>query len=823
MKTNPIKPSIFRLLALAGLALIFTLNSCTFSLQNIIGLGGTSTPAVPAGPTSTPIPAASVTFTVTLPSPLLSGEVLNLSVLDEITGLGLNPLNYPMQGMDALHYTANIPFAIHSVVKYRYVRQGTLPTLETTSTNSPVRYRMVVVTGPDSVEDVVSSWADGTFNSPFGRISGQILEASSSSPLPDILIAAAGQQTLTDSNGKFNIENVPAGTHNLVAFSLNGEFQALQQGAHVEVGRDTEANLSLKSADPVDVTFIVTVPPKTISNVPVRLAGSYYQAGNTFGDLFGGLSNVASLLPLLTPMPDGRYSATLKLRAGMDFRYKYTLGDGFWNAEHNPDGSFIVRQLIVPQTNSTYEVHDVISTWQAGAASPILFEVSAPSKTPVSDILSIQFNPYGWTEPIQMWPRGNNQWVYELYSPLNMLGDFEYRYCRNDQCGVADDVQTRPGQLGRPVSTSLAPEDLQDTINNWTWFTPSSPAAQVGLPVNTRSNGFWAGVEFLPMDDLSWQPWMGLAIQNIQSLSSNWLVLSPTWTVSRTSPLVFSQVPGVDPLWSDNNSLVSLGRASNMNVALFPQVNLPADMDTWWKTAPRTTDWWNSWYNRYIEFVDYQADLASKSNAQALILGGDWVLPALPGGVLSDGSASNVPADVESRWASVLVHVRKHFSGTILWAVTYDGKMRPIPDIAKSLDGLYLLWHTPLSSSGPEDLYSSAGQLLDDEIKPLQASLGKPVIIAAAYSSSSGSSSVSTSLDAVLQPGNSQLVVDLKAQADIYQALMRAVNDRSWIGGFVSRGYYPPVALQDASASIHGKPAADVLWYWYPRMLGIVH
>jgi len=60
------------------------------------------------------------------------------------------------------------------------------------------------------------------------------------------------------------------------------------------------------------------------------------------------------------------------------------------------------------------------------------------------------------------------------------------------------------------------------------------------------------------------------------------------------------------------------------------------------------------------------------------------------------------------------------------------------------------------------------------------------------------------------------------SQADIYQALFRAINSRLWITGFVSRGYYPPTILQDKSASIHGKPAADILWYWYPRLLGAV-
>ena len=71
-------------------------------------------------------------------------------------------------------------------------------------------------------------------------------------------------------------------------------------------------------------------------------------------------------------------------------------------------------------------------------------------------------------------------------------------------------------------------------------------------------------------------------------------------------------------------------------------------------------------------------------------------------------------------------------------------------------------------------------------------------------------------------PDNPAFSVDMKSQADIYQALLSAVNSRLWITGFISRGYYPPTILQDKSASIHGKPAADILWYWYPRLLGVV-
>jgi hypothetical protein len=336
----------------------------------------------------------------------------------------------------------------------------------------------------------------------------------------------------------------------------------------------------------------------------------------------------------------------------------------------------------------------------------------------------------------------------------------------------------------------------------------------VGLPVTARPAGFWAGVEFLPDYDPTWQAWTPSAIQNVQAVHANWLVLAPTWTVGRTSPFVFSPVPGTDPLWADNLDTISRARAANLNVALFPAPNLPADVASWWSTAPRSVDWWDQWFDRYTAFAVYHADLAAKTGVQALILGGDWAGPALPG-------ASGAPSDAAARWSAAMAKVRQHFSGAVYWAVPYPDGLASVPDFVRSLDGVYLLWHAPLGGSGVDALAASAGNLFDSQVQPFQAALGKPVVIAVAYPAASGAASAALPLQTILQPGNDAAPLDLQAQADVYEALMIAVNARPWLGGFVSRGYYVPVALQDASASVHGKPAADVLWYWYPRFLGI--
>jgi hypothetical protein len=110
--------------------------------------------------------------------------------------------------------------------------------------------------------------------------------------------------------------------------------------------------------------------------------------------------------------------------------------------------------------------------------------------------------------------------------------------------------------------------------------------------------------------------------------------------------------------------------------------------------------------------------------------------------------------------------------------------------------------------------------------------LNKPLTLAVAYPSAAGSASgcIPNGQGGCLdwtelnrpKPDLSAVNLNLQLQADIYEAMLTAVNSRAWISGFVSRGYYPPASLQDKSASVHSKPAADILWYWYPRLTGAI-
>jgi len=827
------RSAIPRLAALAMLALASL--ACETNLIDWGQIAPTAVPGSTNAATTTPSPMAATTFNLSLPAPVNPGETIAIGLLDEVTGLGLNPVLYQMSAVDAQHYTLDLPLLLGSTIKYRYYRQGGLPAQEDSSLGQPVRYRLHTATGPATLGDVLASWSDQPFSGPTGRITGTVVDASSGHPLPNILVTGGGVSTLSDSLGQFALEALPEGTQTICAYALDGSFAPFEQGAEVRSGLTTIAPISLKPTPFVQVTFVVLEPKDSVSGAPVRLAGNLLQLGNTFADLDGGISEIASRMPTLTPMPSspGHDTITLKLPVGAEIRYKYTLGDGFWNAEHDADGNFVLRRLIVPASDTV--IQDTVTTWQAGPSAPILFTVSVPANTPAGDTISIQFNPYGWTEAIPMWPLGGNQWVYKLYGPLNMLGSFHYRYCRNDQCGSADDAATASlPATGRSVSTSLTGQNIQDTINSWAWWPDTEPGTLVAVPVKARQQGFWAGIEFQSYYQPNWQALYPSAMQNVQALGANYLVLAPSWTASSYNPLIFAPTPGSDPLWGDLQQAVQYARAQNLSVGIYAVPHLLPSPSEFWQKAARTPAWWDSWFDRYRAFALYHADLATQSGAQSLILGGPDVLPALPGGQLADGSSSNVPADAETRWRSLLTDVRKRFTGQLLWAHPYGNTLPPAPVFIDQFDAVYLLWSAPLATSSPaavDAMSTEAGRRLDTDVLPFLQAASKPVVIAPNYPSaqgaalgcvpSGGSGCLDWSVLARPYPDSPSAALDLSGQSDLYQAVLQAINQRDWIGGFISRGYYPAVSLMDKSSSVRGKMSADLLWYWLPRLTGV--
>ena len=797
---------------------------------------------LPNQPASDP-PAAlvEVTFYVQLPLNTPDDQQIFLSTLDEVTGLGVNAQAHPLEPAiseedldQGLLYKTTLAVPQQATLKYRYTRQNQYAVIEHTSTNEQVRYRMVQADTPLEVRDVVYAWSDTDYYwSEPGRISGTITDSTTGEPIPGVLVTAGGVQTHTTANGSYLLSGLPPGVHNLVAYSIDGSYQVLQQGAEVASQANTEANLALEPREFVDVTFLVTVPYGTPEK-GVRLAGNLYQLGNTFGNLSGGMNTIPDRMPSLLHAGDNRYGIILSLPVGAEIRYKYTLGDGFWNAEHTEDGSFRVRRMIVPP--EPVEINDTVATWSSGSKQAITFDLYTPENTPENEHVYIQFNPYGWTTPLPMMQVDPHHWAFILYSPFDIISDLTYRYCREGDCGNTDDLESS-GDLaaGRSVEPAGDPQYIADTVENWAWLEENLAAGQADTAgINPRGGKFLTAVEIMPGDAPGHTLQVIDALPDIAALQSDWVMLTPTWSFTHQRPPVLQPDPNQDPLWFDLSAAVEAAGSQNLQAALHPQVHFPETATAWWGSAPRDFAWWNSWFDQYAAYAAHFAVTAEQLGVETLVLGGEWLEPALPGGKLADGKPSGVPADAGMRWEKILSEVREQYSGRIAWAMALPEQDTP-PQFFKHIDQIQLTFNpdlTPSDGSESENASQTAGTYLDSAVKPFQEDWlqpdGKELVLRINYPSAAGGSSACIpgggedclARSNFFQPAPDfpGIEADFNDQAAAYQAVFQAAASREWISGLISQGYYAPAVLHDLSISIHGKPAESIVQQWFSAL-----
>lgn len=200
----------------------------------------------------------------------------------------------------------------------------------------------------------------------------------------------------------------------------------------------------------------------------------------------------------MTPLNDGTYIASLSLPVGTYVRYKFTLGDGFWNAERNSKGLPTLHELIVPEHDTIVE--NGVLTWRSSKQGPVTFNVVTPAGTSSNDKIYIQFSPFQgiWMRPIPMWMIGPQQWTYTLESPLEWPGPVSYRYCRNGMCGLADDLATAGDQVvGRQFQVSNVPQTSVDQVVGWTTWADTSSAV-IPAPSAAIRSSLRFGVMFSP-------------------------------------------------------------------------------------------------------------------------------------------------------------------------------------------------------------------------------------------------------------------------------------------------------------------------------------
>ncbi len=782
-----------------------------------------------------PIEKAQIVFGVVTRAALGEGERIELVILDEVTGLPFNQERIEMELNEGQQYYTVYETKIGSVIPFRFekVNADGLRSLEVGVDGNPIRYRLYRVDGPAISSETIAGWEDKIPNPKiFGIITGKVVSSEIGEPIRDILVTAGGVQAITDAEGKFTLSPLIPGRHTLIAYSMNGSYLPSHIEAGIANNEVTNATLEMQPSSWKEVTFVVEVPDDTFSGAPIRMAGNLSQLGNTFIELGGGMSGDTKQMPVLIEDDKGLFTLKQTLPAGIDIRYKYTLGDGFWNAEHGLNKSFVVHQLIIPQGADQITIYDRVATWKSSDSETIWFQVFVPENTPPDELVGIQFSVAEWMPALPMFRIKQNQWAYPLMSPHNFSGEIPFRFCRNTPCTGNDQIGVENILVPRSTETRFdRPIVINEEVEKWAFLSNPESNQEIQVSKPDKREGFTAGFALTPYFTPTWVPYISSMLNNSQK-EYNHILLSPAWDASNpTPPTLFEISIQGTPRWNQLISEIKIAHQNNLSVGLFPQINFPTNPYNWWG-AMQTSDQsnWALWLSQYREFIYQYATLAELTETETLVLGGDWLYPALP--LEENFDLYNQPGNIYSLWEETIAGIRERYSGKIAWHVSLDLAQQS-PTFLSTVDKIYLQWDlAPNPEAQVDNLPAFIGENLDAIAMDLKSEFNKPVIIMLAYPSIQGygaeciPSPVDEGSCIDLEPlllgpsGVNPASTDLQAQAKYYAAFLSAVSERPWIDGVISQGYYPTLQLHDTSASVHGKPAEEILLNWFSYVLG---
>jgi len=500
------------------------------------------------------------------------------------------------------------------------------------------------------------------------------------------------------------------------------------------------------------------------------------------------------------------------------------LGDGLWNAERDSNGYFKLRQAVV---TPDLVLRDTVDSWYGEQQGAVYFIATIPQDTSPAAIVTLQFNPFSWFDPLPMTRLDNNQWVFTLFSPLDFSYPVNYRYCLNYICsnpeGPAALLQSGTGDF-LPQATSQL---LEDQVVTWGWPEPE-PVESVALPELSPRTDFETGLEILPGSHPDWPGLIRTFTGTASDIGSDAVIFTPSWTAGADPAPLLEFKPENSPFYTEMALGVQAASSNGLSPVIRP-VFYHENHDQWWYESPRDWAWWNLWFERYQAMILTYANLAEETGAHRLIIGGGEITPALPGGTLGDGSDSQAPVDAEARWSKVIEAVRSTYSGDLGFETVYTPDMI-LPSFLDTVDTIVIRLDAPLADAPDETpavLQQNALSSVADMVNQTALFSGQSLLISFSFPSIDGGTTGCISgeqltciparqFDHGLNPGGPD--VDLSEQMEAIHAVMLAVYRFERVDGVYINRVNPAISLPDKSASILGKPAQELLTTWFARI-----
>lgn len=470
-----------------------------------------------------------------------------------------------------------------------------------------------------------------------------------------------------------------------------------------------------------------------------------------------------------------------------------------------------------------------------GLESKVAFIVTVPGVTPEEDDIYIQGTRTGINIDFntKMTMVNRTTWKAEILLPPGK--EVNYGYTRNN-VGYETSEEVTPGDTQedwfkkRSVKW-MPPAKLvqKDEIKKWRWLLNEPPEVELlhdTKEFQPRVQG-WEHQEGIAVIDYWWEVFFENGetedtIKRIVEDKANYVQYSPTWGVKVTDEdIKLDRECGYCYPEKAIKYEAKTAKEAGLKVIFRNQIWIDLPPEEIKKERP--AGWWAQYYKVRREYLLDMARIAQEAGVEAMSIGAAYDTLA----AFTDwGSA---PEESWAKWVEDIKEVKRIYKGKIYYDFnptgslkdSYSVDMKKFKPVLDEVDFIGISWWKGISDEDTpslEELEKNAGNQFDQYLKPIYENTGKPlVLISIAFPSADGGSTGkyawnSRAVD-VWKPADNTYN-DFQEQADVYEAVMRAVADRPWIVGTYPFGFWRH-DQQDKGHNIRGKPAEEVLKKWY--------
>lgn len=763
------------------------------------------------------------TFLVIIPKPLPIDTSLNIEWINPIDARVPISERVSMEKLDDLHYQVDVPVDKFALLTYRYIVDGDVQAIETGWDGKAVPCRTFFITTHSRIQDNVIAFGNEHVDNPTGWIDGKITVTDLSVPTSDLLINIAGITTVSQADGKFHIRNIPTGTHNLTIYSPDGTITPIQQQAIVEDGTITPLDVEIPARKFVTATFILKTPENTPANADIRIFGSTTRLGKTHAGLFGGINPAPLLAPSLSRQSSNEWMLVIKLPAGEEIKYTYSLGDPVINAEEfiNNRGPF--RTILVPQED--FVIEDEVQSWGSTNVLPISVNLTLPPFTEDDDVIQVQVFTDYWSEPIPMWTKENGEFSYTYFPTSNNSGDIRFRFCRSFHCGLL--TSETGGEFIGAINETEEPQEFSVIGSSWINFQqPVSPTVVDTGDYKPEKSMFSTGIELSDSFRAGWVPLFPGTLNAIKELKANLIIIPVSATFRSADPVWLTSDLSLNPSIQSIRQMATQAKNAGFSVYLQPVLTYASTSDSFWNTFSKSEESWDEWMLEVSNFFHQVIFLANEIQAEGVVIGDETFSMVVAQSIENQLLAGQYRSESKIIWDELIKGWVDSTEIPVYLGIRLTDLISMDATSIQPFDGIYLLDldNIAMGSIEPVSFADKTARTLDEIVFPIISGSKKKVLIGLDYSSTKYSDSVCTAFPSQCQspkllnfpaPIQPDLELSMATQTSLYNAVMPEIIQRDWIEGIVSRRYLIPGGYQDQSSSIRGKPASDVVWYWF--------